>query len=92
MIKNGAILVENANDILKELNLVKLKIQVGRKDGENNEENLILTILKEGVLDIDKIIVKTKLPAAKVSSTLAILEIKDKVRNLGGNTYAINHS
>ena len=60
--------------------------------GETEEENLILGVLKEEVLDIDKIIEKTKLSAAKVASTLAILEIKGKVRNLGGNIYAINRS
>jgi len=53
---------------------------------------LILKALKEGALDIDKIIEKTKLSAAKVASTIAILEIKGKVRNLGGNTYAISSS
>jgi len=92
LIKQGAKLVENANDILKELNL---KLQ--RPDlcktiiGETEEENLILEALKEGALDIDKIIEKTKLPAQKVASTIAILEIKGKVRNLGANIYAISH-
>ena len=57
--------------------------------GETGEENLILEALKEEALDIDKIIEKTKLSAAEVASTLAILEIKGKVRNLGGNIYAI---
>ncbi len=91
LIKNGAKLVENADDILKELNL-PLTIKTEGITGETSEENLILEILKEGGLDIDKIIEKTKLPAATVASTLAILEIKDKVRNLGGSIYAINRS
>jgi len=91
LIKQGAILVENANDILKELNLSLLKPGFNKTvRGENEEENLILEALKEGNLYIDKIIEKTKLPAATVASTLGILEIKNKVRNLGGNIYAIN--
>jgi predicted Rossmann fold nucleotide-binding protein DprA/Smf involved in DNA uptake len=49
-----------------------------------------LEALKEEALYIDKIIEKTKLPAAKIASTLAILEIKGKVRNLGGNVYALS--
>ena len=89
LIKKGAKLVENANDILKELNLPELT-SPGLMRGETEEENLILGVLKEGVLDIDKIIEKTKLSASKVASTLAVLEIKGKVRNLGGNIYAIN--
>lgn len=46
--------------------------------------------LAEKILDIDKIIEKTKLSAAVTASTLAILEIKGKIRNLGGNTYALS--
>lgn len=82
-------LVENANDILKELNL---PIKEGAKEitGETPEENLILGALKEDVLDIDKIIERTKLSAATVASILAILEIKGKVKNLGGNIYALS--
>ncbi len=90
LIKQGAKLVENVNDILLELNLpcsrFCLEQNVG---GDNEEENLILGTLKEGALDIDKIIEKTKLPASKIAATLVVLEIKNKVRNLGGNTFAI---
>ena len=90
LIKKGAKLVENANDILKELNLPYSTSGVDYLRGENEEENLILGTLKEEALDVDKIIERTKLSAAKVASTLAILEIKGEVRNLGGNIYAIN--
>jgi len=92
LIKKGAKLVENANDILKELNLTCVTSGfTHRVRGENEQENLILEILKEEALYIDKIIEKTKLNAAAVAGALAILEIKGKVRNLGGNIYAINY-
>ncbi len=90
LIKQGARLVENANDILKELNLQRLNFTFKREaKGENEEENLILNALKEGGLYIDKIIEGTKLPAAKTASILAVLEIKGKIRNLGNNIYAL---
>jgi len=89
LIKKGSKLVENANDILQELNLLCLTPSI-KQSGENEEENFILDALKEGALYIDEIIKRTKLPAATVASTLAILEIKGKVKNLGGNVYALS--
>jgi DNA processing protein len=91
LIKKGyAKLAENAEDILEELGL-SIKIERGAVAGDNPEENLILGVLEEGSQDINRIIIKTKLPAAKIASLIAILEIKDKIRNLGGNVYAINN-
>jgi len=91
LIKKGAKLVENADDILKELKLPKITEPGNAKNnarrGENEEENLILETLRGEALYIDKIIEKTKLSAAKTASALATLEIKGKVRNLGGNIY-----
>jgi len=88
LIKNGAKLVESANDILKKLNLPSLT-RVELVEGRNIEEDLILKSLKQGALYIDKIIEKTELKASTVASMLAILEIKGKVKNLGGNTFAL---
>ena len=90
LIKTGAKLVENANDILRELNLPKIRRPGRVAEGETREENLILKVLKEESLYIDKIIEKTKLSVAEVAGTLAILEIKGKVRNLGGSIYALS--
>jgi len=92
LIKRGAELVEDINDILEELNLPDLTINFkkGIIKGENEEENLILNILENGALPIDKIIEKTNLPAAKTAGTLSILEIKKKIKNLGANVYAVS--
>jgi DNA processing protein len=92
LIKNGAKLVESAEDILEELGIRKK--EVGRREikGKTPEENLILEVLKEGALDIERIIEKTKLPPSKVASILSILEIEGKIKNLGGNIYAIGNS
>jgi DNA processing protein len=89
LIKNGAKLVESAEDILEELGIRKK--EVGRREikGKTPEENLILEVLKEGALDVEKIIEKTKLPPSKVASILSILEIEGKIKNLGGNTFCL---
>jgi predicted Rossmann fold nucleotide-binding protein DprA/Smf involved in DNA uptake len=83
-------LVENAKDILEELGIRKLEVREKEIKGETPEENLILEVLKEGVLDVEKIIEKTKLPPSRVASTLSILEIEGKIKNLGGNVYVLS--
>jgi DNA processing protein len=92
LIKNGAKLVESAEDILEKLGIGKKEI--GRREikGKTPEESLILEVLKEGALDVEKIIEKTKLSPSKVASILSILEIEGKIKNLGGNIYAISNS
>lgn len=89
LIKEGAMLTENTNDILKELGISQKIIQINIA-AENNEEALILEALIEESLYIDAIIEKTKLQASLVSTTLAIMEISGKIRSLGGNTYSLN--
>lgn len=91
LIKQGAKLVESANDILKELNIERLNLYPSKQQraGENKEENLILEILRQESLDIDKIIEKTKLSASTVASCLTIMEINGKIKNLGRNVYGL---
>jgi len=89
LIKKGAELVENANDVLRELSLPQLTRTGFFEKAENSEEQLILGALKEGALEIDKIIEKTNLFPQRVAALLAILEIEGKVRNLEGNIYAL---
>jgi len=93
LIKKGAELVDNASDILKELNLLAPLDKLSKEQtGTGNvppEEKLILDALKEESLHIDKIIERTKLSASVVAGMLTIMEIEKKVRSLGGNIYAI---
>ncbi|KKU86185.1 MAG: DNA protecting protein DprA [Candidatus Wildermuthbacteria bacterium RIFCSPHIGHO2_01_FULL_47_27] len=91
LIKRGAILAENANDILKALKLNLVRFNLTRLTaGESGEEDLILGALGGGALDIEKIIEKTKLPAATTASAVALMELQGKIRNLGRNVYGLN--
>ena len=90
LIKEGAYLAEDADDILRKLNLPQIKRE--KLKGKSLEENLILKILGEGSLSIDKIIEKTKLTPQIVSANLSLMEIDGKVKNLGANVYALSHS
>lgn len=89
LIKNGAKLVENSSDILKELGLSLCDLVKDNFSAENLEEKLILDALREESLQVDKIIEKTKLNASAAAATIALMEISGKIRNLGGNIYAI---
>ncbi|MCH7604758.1 DNA-protecting protein DprA [Patescibacteria group bacterium] len=84
----GAKLVESADDILGELGIATHKKE-DQLVGDSDEETLILESLKEDALHIDVIIEETSLSTATISGTLTILEIKGKVRNLGGNIFAL---
>lgn len=91
LIKEGAKLVENANDILEEIGMKSFGLAQDKFSAENLEEGLILMALKEESLYIDAIIEKTKLPVSSVATALALMEISGKIRNLGGNIYSLNN-
>ncbi len=90
LIKNGAKLIANTNDILEELGLSHLEISKNNIEAENKEEKLILDALKEESLHVDKIIEKTKLNASVTATALALMEISGKIRSLGSNIYSLN--
>ena len=91
LIKEGATLVESAQDILDVLEIEPKKVSQKLVVAENAEEHLIFSALKEESLYIDKIIEKTKLNASLVATSLALMEISGKIRNLGGNVYSLNN-
>lgn len=89
LIKNGAELVESTNDILQELGLENIDAK-NNIEAENETEKMILDVLKEESLHVDKIIEKTKLNASSVMACLALMEISGKIRSLGSSIYSLN--
>lgn len=91
LIKLGAKLVAGSADILEELNLNLLQEQFLTKQiiGDTKEEQLILDQLSREPVLADRLAQTTKLRAAQVAATLTILEMKGKVKNLGGNQYVL---
>ncbi|PJE57709.1 MAG: DNA-protecting protein DprA [Candidatus Portnoybacteria bacterium CG10_big_fil_rev_8_21_14_0_10_38_18] len=90
LIKMGAKLVTDVEDILDELNLSHLlTIEKKKIKPENKEEEIILSILSAQPIHIDEIIKNSELPASTVNSVLMILELKKAVRNLGRGNYIL---
>lgn len=89
-IKQGAKLCENAQDILKELNKQTISINFEKRiTGDTEQENLVLRALQQGPAHIDEIAKITKLFPSEINSAIAVLEIKDIIKNFGGNIYAL---
>lgn len=87
LIKKGGVLIERAEDILKELGFSQKEKE--KISARTREENLILKILREKPLSIEEIIEKTNLETSLVSATLSLLEIEGKVKNISGNLYIV---
>ncbi len=90
LIKLGAKLVTKTEDILEELNL-KSSIEI-KKDREiipdNKEEELILkNLYPDQPIHIDQLAKTIKMNVTAVSSLLTLMEIKGKVKNIGGMRY-----
>jgi len=90
LIKLGAKVVTDVEDILDELNLSHL-LKTKRREimPETKEEEIIFSVLSLQPMHIDEIIKKSGLPTSAVNSTLMILELKKSVRNLGKGNYVL---
>lgn len=88
LIQQGAKLVTKVEDILEALQLAPTPPVQGNA-AENERERLVLSLVAEEPLEIDTIIERLDLPSNDVLSLLAILELKQKVTRIGGNSYAI---
>jgi len=93
LIKMGAKLVTSYEDILGELNLESAKriIEARKIIPETPEEAEILKYLSREPVHIDFLIKKTKMDTHTVNSTLSLMEIKGKVRHLGGMNYILGY-
>ncbi len=91
LIKAGAKLVNSVGDILEELNLEARSLNLEAREvvPESPEEEKILEILLDDEVPIDEIIQKSGLATSQVAATLTMMEMKGKVKNLGGQTYRI---
>jgi len=89
LIQEGAKLVQNARDVLEELNLTMVPQQLEMKTlipADDTEQQLLRHISTEPI-HIDEVRRRSGLPIAAVSSALAMLELKGLVRQMGSMSY-----
>lgn len=90
LIRQGAKLVENYQDILSELAIPQLsraEIQAADKQMLNELEQKIIAVMSREPLHIDQILRLAALAPAQVSSTLTQLEIRGLVKRYPGQLY-----
>lgn len=86
LIKMGAKPVSTAVDILEDFGIENER---KRPIPENDNERLIFKILENEAKQIDTITKECQKEAAEVSQILTMMEIKGKVKHLGGMVYTI---
>jgi len=94
LIRDGAKLVETADDVLEELG--PLVAAVPRDDGQvihhpaelllNELEQQVLAAIRSDATSIDEVVEDTGLPVPQVLSTISVLEMRRLIRRLSGTT------
>ena len=89
LIQNGALPLLSVNDLMQVLDLTRMGEQkTARKVIPTDEtEARLMNVLSEEPVHIDEIRNQTELPIEKVSATLALMELKGMVRQVGGMNY-----
>jgi DNA processing protein len=91
LIQEGAKLVRDYTDILEELNLMSVARQMEMREilPESETESVLLRQLSAEPIHIDEVCRSSGLPAATVSSTLAMMELKGLVKQVGTMNYVL---
>jgi DNA processing protein len=91
LIQQGAKMVCQVADVLEELNLTMVSEQAQARAiiPENEAEALLLEHLSAEPVHVDVLGREIKMPIAEVTSTLALMELKGMVRQVGGMSYVL---
>lgn len=90
LIKSGATLVTNEQDIYDALGIKEDKLEQRQFLGDTNEETTIINLIQAGVTSGEEIHLKSNLPIELFQQTLTMLEIKGIVRPLGNNHWQMS--
>lgn len=91
LIQDGAKLVTKVEDLLEELNLTMVAEQTEARQvlPEDETEAALLQHLSAEPTHVDDLQQQSELPISQVTSTLAMMELKGMVRQVGGMKYVV---
>jgi DNA processing protein len=91
LIQQGAKMVTQVGDVLEELNLTMVSEQAQARTviPENETEAVLLERLSAEPIHVDALGRVLELPIAQVTSTLALMELKGMVRQVGRMSYVL---
>lgn len=92
LLKTGAHPVTSAQDVIDALDLQDVKKFIANKEiiPDSPTEAKLLEHLSREPIHVDNLVKKTGLDSPTVNSTLTLMEMKGKVRNLGGMMYVLS--
>lgn len=89
LIQKGAILINEPKDILDNLGISEKEQRKLEMKFDSQIEKLVYNMLAERPLSIEEIIAKSNQPSEKILQCLTLMEIEEKIQNLGGNIFSI---
>ena len=91
LIRDGARMVLGVQDILEELNLTMIEHQAEARAflPADPTEARLLNLVSDDPTHVDELCRQSNLPIHEVSSTLAMMELKGMVRQVGGMQYTL---
>jgi len=92
LIKNGAHPVTCAQDIIDVLDLEDIKNFISNREivPDSPTEAKLLEFLSREPIHVDQLVKKSELDSPAVNATLTLMEMKGKVKNLGGMNYVLS--
>jgi DNA processing protein len=92
LIKQGAVVVSSAKEILEELGLKGNNpptLKLRRAKGDSEEEQEILDLLKEQDLHFDELVKRTKIDSSELGTMLSMMEMKGMIKSLSAGFFSL---